>query len=397
MKLSRAISISIFSLAALAPAGFSQITQVSGTVSDPTGIAYNPGVIKAQLVTTVGSPVTGTPTVTNNNQNQCVSAGLGSAPCQMPFQGTVGQFALSPTGSFTVTLQDNTQVTPAATQWLFTVNSTGTPPPVGTGPQVCTAQVTISGASQTISASFSCPALSLAGSGAGFNGVSTISTASYTATAKDNGKLLRFTGCLCNVTLPNPAPPGWSVTILNATTPVSPGNALLINPPGALTLNGSTNITQVMPDGATTVFSDGSNFFAANQVLMSNLNANPCGFYDGGSAYFYGGTCALKNSSNGNIFIVPAGVAISGPINLAGNPKARILLADQGQCTMAAGTCTAQSLASTYAATPLCFLTYTGTGTLAGTLKVASTTTTVTPSSTNAADTAQVNWACYGN
>jgi hypothetical protein len=149
----------------LPAAAWCQTTTVSGTVTDPNTLAYTPGVIKAQLVSTAGSPVTGQPTVTVNNQGQCVSAGLGSAPCKMPFQGTVGQFALDNTGSFTTTLQDNTQVTPAGTQWLFTVNSTGTPPPVGTGPQVCTAQLTISGASQTISSSFVCPALSHSGTG----------------------------------------------------------------------------------------------------------------------------------------------------------------------------------------------------------------------------------------
>ncbi len=75
----------------------------------------------------------------------------------------------------------------------------------------------------------------------------------------------------------------------------------------------------------------------------------------------------------------------------------RLKLSDQGQCTMAAGACAAQSLGSTYAVAPLCFLTWTGTGALAGHLKVASTTTTVTPTSDNGADTAQVNWVCFGN
>ena len=139
---------------------FAQSTTVSGTVKDANGIPYAGALMKAQLVTTAGSPVSGQPTVTVNSQAQCVSAGMGSAPCQMPFQGTVGQFGLDNTGSFTVNLQDNTQVTPAATQWLFTVNSTGAPPPLGTGPQVCTQQVTISGATQTLN--FSCPALSTA-------------------------------------------------------------------------------------------------------------------------------------------------------------------------------------------------------------------------------------------
>jgi len=75
----------------------------------------------------------------------------------------------------------------------------------------------------------------------------------------------------------------------------------------------------------------------------------------------------------------------------------RLNLSDRGTCVMAAGTCSAQTLASTYTSAPTCVLTWTGTGTLAGVLKVASSTTTVTPSSSNAGDTAQVNWACFGN
>lgn len=72
-------------------------------------------------------------------------------------------------------------------------------------------------------------------------------------------------------------------------------------------------------------------------------------------------------------------------------------LKDQGQCTMAAGTCTAQSLGHTYAAAPFCVVTWTGTGTLTGILKAPSTTTTTTPASSVGTDTAQVNWACFGN
>lgn len=77
--------------------------------------------------------------------------------------------------------------------------------------------------------------------------------------------------------------------------------------------------------------------------------------------------------------------------------KGRFKLSDQGNCTMAAGTCAAQNLASTYASAPLCTATWDGTGALAGSIKIASTTTTVTPSSSNGADTAHVNWMCFGN
>lgn len=75
----------------------------------------------------------------------------------------------------------------------------------------------------------------------------------------------------------------------------------------------------------------------------------------------------------------------------------KVKLTDQGQCTMAAGTCSAQTLAYTYTAAPLCWAVWTGTGTDTGFIKLASTTTTVTPSSSVGTDTAQVNWFCAGN
>jgi len=145
-------------LCLFASAAAAQITTVSGQVLDTNSIPYAGAQMKAQLVYTTGSPVTGQPTVTINNQAQCTSARMGTAPCQIPFQGTVGPFALSPTGTYTVNLQDNTQVTPASTQWLITVSSPGLNPPVGTGPQTFTAQQTISGSTQTLN--LSGPALS---------------------------------------------------------------------------------------------------------------------------------------------------------------------------------------------------------------------------------------------
>lgn len=66
-----------------------------------------------------------------------------------------------------------------------------------------------------------------------------------------------------------------------------------------------------------------------------------------------------------------------------------------GQCTMNGTTgCAAQSFGFTFAAVPKCFGTWTGGGALAGRLSVPSTTTTVTPASTTAADTAVINYGC---
>ena len=72
-------------------------------------------------------------------------------------------------------------------------------------------------------------------------------------------------------------------------------------------------------------------------------------------------------------------------------------ITDEGSCTMSSGACTAQPLSHTYAAAPKCFVNWTGTGTLTGLLKIPSTTSTVTPASSVGSDSAQVNWACFGN
>jgi hypothetical protein len=151
-----AFLFSIFAVPAQA-----QTTQVTGTVSDANGIAYSGARVTAQLVF-AGTPVSN-PTVTISVLAQCKANGFGSAPCQVPFSPNQGPFFLDSGGNVPgggITLQDNSLVQPGSTQWLITVNENGTPPPVGTGPQICNAQLTITGGSQSISGNFSCPAIS---------------------------------------------------------------------------------------------------------------------------------------------------------------------------------------------------------------------------------------------
>ena len=121
-------------------------TTVSGTVKDSNGVPYSNSTVQAQLL-----PVGATPTIPPpcNGQN--------ATPC------VVSAFSRGSTdaaGNFTMNLASNAVLSPGGTQWQFTVNTSGAPPPLGTGPQTCTATLTISGASQSVSASFSaCPAL----------------------------------------------------------------------------------------------------------------------------------------------------------------------------------------------------------------------------------------------
>ncbi len=144
-----------------APLAEAQTTAVTATVTDPNGIPYSNATVKAQLVL-AGAGVTGQPTVTVSSAQQCASAGKGSAPCQIEFPGTVGPLLMDQNGSFTVALQDNTLVTPPATQWLFTVSiSPGIPLPNGTGPQSFNVALTISGASQSVTSQLSATAPAL--------------------------------------------------------------------------------------------------------------------------------------------------------------------------------------------------------------------------------------------
>lgn len=133
----------------LVPLAAAQVpTLVSGTVKDVNGLAYANARVSAQLIPSTASPtiiVNGIPTQIGGQQN-------GSADVNGNF--TMNLFCNSAGGGCSV-------ISPAGTQWQITVTTNGAPPPLGTGPQSCSATITISGAAQTVSSSFSaCPALS---------------------------------------------------------------------------------------------------------------------------------------------------------------------------------------------------------------------------------------------
>jgi hypothetical protein len=112
---------------------------------------------------------------------------------------------------------------------------------------------------------------------------------------------------------------------------------------------------------------------------------SPIGLYRGYQGLVKGGQCLTTGVT---------GVCTNNKVNVMGENS--MMFADTGTCTMAAGTCAAQTLSHTYQTAPFCFATWTGGGALAGQVKVPSTTTTVTPASSNGADTAVVNWSCQG-
>jgi len=68
-----------------------------------------------------------------------------------------------------------------------------------------------------------------------------------------------------------------------------------------------------------------------------------------------------------------------------------------GNCTMASGTCGAQTFNVPYSQTPACVCSWTGGGTLTGLIKCVASTASVTPQSSVGTDSAAVAWSCTGN
>lgn len=137
------IRLLLLTLFALAGSAAAQFTTVTGTVTDPNGIPYAFGTITPTLSYSGGTPM------------------LNSVPYMQPSQAV----NLDKNGSFTMTLADNTVLTPASTKWNFTVCSgAGTvQPAIGAGP-VCfslASPITISGSSQSISSNLNAAAVAL--------------------------------------------------------------------------------------------------------------------------------------------------------------------------------------------------------------------------------------------
>lgn len=135
----RIVFILVFLFAAVAAHAQTQ-TNVTATITDPLGIPYANGTYSVQLI----------PTGNNPSVN---GAGIGGA-----FNGRMDAM-----GSFNISLWPNASITPGGTKWQFTICvSPGVAPPLGTGGQ-CTppTSVTISGATQSLSATLSAVAPAL--------------------------------------------------------------------------------------------------------------------------------------------------------------------------------------------------------------------------------------------
>jgi hypothetical protein len=135
----------------LAMPALAQNTSITGTVTDPNGLPYAGGTVMPQLVLVGGA----SPTVN----------GFFYIPPTSPS-------GLNSAGVFSVTLPANASISPAGSQWKFTVCSgAGSIQPAGGKGSVCfNVTVTISGTSQDLSTTLqaAAPALAFAGGGTSF-------------------------------------------------------------------------------------------------------------------------------------------------------------------------------------------------------------------------------------
>lgn len=307
----------IFASCLLLPlSSFAQSTLVNGTVTDPNGVPYANAAMKIVLVDTASGIPVGSPTVTVASQAQCTAARAGTAPCQIPIQGTF-QLALDSSGNIPgggIVLSDNSLVTPSGTQWQFTVTTPGIPPPQGFGPQTFTSTITITGATQNISAVLQAAALAQ-GAILGRGGVSLISTPfsatpnfAYTQGSQETSFSMQLTGNVTSSTVSGPFSTGsdiqlilcqdatggrtfsWPSVFLNVPTLASAGNGCTA---GTWVFCGSVgnaacpaNQWQNTDQGPVTVGGPGANgIFATNYGLH----------YDGQIAW--GATCTNGNST----------------------------------------------------------------------------------------------------
>jgi hypothetical protein len=136
----RALTIFVF-VALAASAALGQFTTVTGTITDPNGLAYAFGTISPALVSSAS------PTLN----------GFAYTPPNLPT-------GLNSAGSFTMRLADNTQLSPGGSTWNFTVSCAAGCVPVagGKGPVSFTVTgITISGASQSLTATLTAAAPAL--------------------------------------------------------------------------------------------------------------------------------------------------------------------------------------------------------------------------------------------
>jgi hypothetical protein len=252
-----------------------QFTTVTATVVDPNGLPYAGGTVSATLVASAS------PTLN----------GFAYSP---PTQPT----GLNTAGKFTIRLADNTVLLPAASTWNFKVCSAiGTILPAGgTGPVCFTVTgVTISGASQDISATLNAAAVALSlitggGGGTTINPTNGVIPVRANATTFNDSPFSVASGNVSdsgNLTI-NGTP---AAVTFNSVTLTSQVNSFATLTDTAANSDAGFNaVTIINPAGASS-----ANFYSYASSLQTPA-ANTQNFSFSSSGYY----CQAQNNGSGN-------------------------------------------------------------------------------------------------
>jgi hypothetical protein len=279
----------LFALLFVPALSFAQFTTVTGTVTDPNGLAYANGTISPGLVLPGGTSPT-----------------LNGLPYTPPSQPT----GLDGAGKFTMRLADNTVLLPGSTQWTFLVcSAAGTIQPAGGKGPVCfnVPALTISGSSQSITSNISAVALALSTN----PGTGTV-TSSGSPVA---GNIPKFT------TATNIAPAAAS-DIVNLFSGCS--GTLNLGADGACHAAGTGTVTSVTFTGDGTVLSSTPSSAVTTsgtlQGTLANAGANTVlGNATGGSAAPTYGQIVNGQIANGTINLTTKVTGVLPPANGATN------------------------------------------------------------------------------